>query len=158
DGTAGFFLRQLDQARASKVDWHRYFQGYLMGRDQSNLDVLAGAAPWSSEYLYTLLSLPADFASGFLGMYFIQPVAGWPRWLRALWKAAILIGCGVVVVAVARSWVALCARRAMGLLSPGGLQARYIVLGATAALAIPVYLLLLGQFWAAGKAVSMLSP
>jgi len=32
------------------------------------------------------------------------------------------------------------------------------VLGATAALAIRVYLVALGQFWAAGKALSMLSP
>src|SRR5262249_20609849 len=50
DGTAGFFLHQLGQAQTSRVDWHLFFHGYVMGRDQNNFVELARAAPWSGSF------------------------------------------------------------------------------------------------------------
>jgi hypothetical protein len=151
----GFLLGQISFAAGSKVNWHMFFQAYLMGVDQNNFVELAGPGAWWTKP-YTLLSLPSDFLSAFMGLYFLQPHSYWPLWIRVIYKLWVLFGCILVVIGVTRTMAAVFSKQ-HGLLGGRRLQLRYILVAAGCTFAIPAYFLANGQYWSAGKAISMLS-
>jgi len=156
-GTMQFLLDQISVVRSgATIDWHVWWQAYFAGRDQNNFVEISNAqGGWPK--LFTLLSLPSDFLSAFMGLYLLQPTASWPLWLRAIYKLFILLWCIVVPLGIA--WcVTSMFRTRRGLLGAERLQFRYIILAVVCAFAIPAYLLMSQQYWAAGKAITMLSP
>ena len=147
--TIGFLLQQAKLATSNVVDWHLFFQAYLLGGPDSIIPATGYA------YLAdVLLVIPANFLAGFFGVYFVQPGLKLDT-AHLIWSAGLIAAFAVVVLAIIAA-----ARRALNRQSAEqrpGLFA--IVLSAIVATSfIPLALLLKGQYWAAGKGLSMLSP
>jgi hypothetical protein len=122
------FLRGQAGAALLDVDWWKYFDVCLLGRDG-------------------ISSMPAadliDGGTAILGGYMITPSAHLPAALAIVWRAALA---GILALVILNLL-----RRFKHLVSP----AREIVCGAVAVFILQtVILLLLHQYWTAGKALS----
>jgi hypothetical protein len=147
--TIGLLLQHAKLATSNIVDWHLFFQAYLLG-GRDNVVPATGYAHFAD----VLLVIPANFLAGFLGVYFIQPGLKLDI-AHFLWSAGLIAAFSVLVYAIIAA-----ARRELnrrGVSQKPGLLA--IVLSAIVFMSlVPLALLLKGQYWAAGKGLSMLSP
>lgn len=151
-GTIYFLYRQFTGLAVSNVDWWQFFQSYLFGREADYLALLTGRAPASwSMYIDALFSWPVEAAAGAIGLYYILPDSTWPmvlavayRLLLYVFMAGLLIGSARAIVRYWRSY-------------PASSQIRMI--GAClAGLTVPIVIVCMGQYWSAGKALSMAAP
>ena len=147
--TIGFFFQQAQIATSSVVDWNLFFQAYLL-HDSEKL--LAAAGPKNLAYVPIVIS--ANFLAGFFGLYFIQ--AG-PRLdsFHVVWSVGLIIAFAMVVfgiITAARHEL----NRKIG--HPGPTLLAMFLCGALLASAVPIVLLLKGQYWAAGKGLAIISP
>jgi len=156
-GTLGFLLNQLRIASSTSVTWHYFFQAYLFGGGQEVARHIQSSA--GLEYLIDVfLIAPANFIAGLFGVYFLQVRGAWTRafstfyliWSVALlaWFCTIIFGIYVAVKRKLREAVSGVGSSQFGLLAVGGV----------AVCLVPIGLLLKGQYWAAGKGLSMISP
>jgi hypothetical protein len=147
--TIGLLLQHAKLATSNSVDWQLFFQAYLLGGPDKIVP--------ATGYVYfadVLLVIPANFLAGFFGVYFIQPG---PKLdvAHLLWSAGLIAAFSVLVLAIVAATRHELSRR--GVSQKPGLFA--IVLSAIIfTLLVPLALLLKGQYWAAGKGLSMLSP
>jgi hypothetical protein len=151
-GTLGTAGKQALFAATKPVDWWQYYDAYLFGRDPSLVAAFqppSGSAPspgfWSG-LLFRSLALWTGLA-GILGLYFLTPANFGHFWLQDGLCAAIL---ALIVVGVAASlragW------------RDGGRAYRAGVAATALGLLGAVVLALIGQSWAAGKALSFVAP
>ena len=151
-GTLGFMFRQLGSAAGHSPDWWKYFAGYLFGSEENYLAILTD--PGSSSYreiAAAWFSLPVESVIAGLGLHFLLPTASWPIVLALLWKIVLYCFLAVLIKGaacrVARIWRA----------DPAGNAAR--MTGACiAGCIVPFVILASGQYWAAGKGLSMAAP
>lgn len=155
--TMGFFLGQLHMATDVKISWQNFFQAYLLGAGPEVWTKIAAST--GLVYLFLVgVAAPGCFLAGFLGLYYLQPQPVWTRPLDfglVAWSVALLLWLGAVVVGivvVARSELSSRAERQHDSLF------RIMVAGALLAFVIPAGLYFKGQYWAAGKSLSMLCP
>jgi len=146
-GTVGHLVVAARVAAGGEPPWWRYFQAYLLGRDVAHLQP-AAAPPDLVTRLYELLSLPADMLAGALGLYHLLPGPEVPLALRAAWKVLLL-----ALIA----WLAAAAVAAAREHARDGRLAGLFWAAATGAL-VPLAIVGLGHYWAAGKALSMVAP
>jgi hypothetical protein len=92
---------------------------------------------------------PIDLLAALQGLYFLAPTTETGGLFRVLWRGSE--GLFVVSVLAAATIAIFITVRARGA------RAAFLI-GSVAALAVPAYLALSGQYWAAGKAVSMAAP
>jgi hypothetical protein len=156
-GTLGFLLQQLEMASQASVNWHYFFQAYLFGGGAEVAERIKSSV--QLDYLfYVFLAAPANFLAGIFGLYFLQLQGVWTRApdpLYFLWAIALLVWFGAVILGVASS------ARAEFRSRKGASGNSLLCLVAVAALAtsiVPIGLLAKGQYWAAGKGLSMISP
>jgi hypothetical protein len=147
--TVGFLLQQAKLATSNVVDWHLFFQAYLLGGPDNGVP--------ASGYGYladVLLVTPANFLAGFFGVYFVQPG---PKLDTAhlIWSAGMVAAFAVLLLAI----IAAARRELKGRSTDQrpGLFATILSAIMSTSL-VPLALLLKGQYWAAGKGLSMLSP
>ena len=151
EGTIHFLYDQFTGLAIRNVDWWRYFQRYLFGRETDYLAILTERqqASWSI-FVEALFSLPVEAAAAAAGLYYILP-SSWPTTIAVAYKmllyffiAGLFIGSAQ---ATARYWRSHPARN----------QVRMI--GAClVGLTIPIVIFSAGQYWSAGKALSMAAP
>jgi|GEM_PF-3581708 len=154
EGTVGHLLRQTQFASANHVDWWRYFQRYLFGQDVNygvdypyvthHLD-----SSWST--LYVLFSFPVDFAAGAIGAVFALPPASLPLLYRLLWKLALCFLLVWLLVAVGQCLRAIWRRESQE-------TAFRIAILTLAACVLPFAFVVIGHYWAGGKALAMVAP
>jgi hypothetical protein len=151
EGTINFLYSQFTGLAISNVDWWRYFQLYLFGRDTDYLAILTGRqqASWSI-FFDALFSLPVEATAAAAGLYYILPtscptiIAVAYKMLLYFFIAGLFIGSAR---ATARYWR----------LHPASNQVR--MMGAClVGLTIPIIIFSAGQYWSAGKALSMAAP
>ena len=148
--TVALLARMGGVAAFQRLDWWTYFQRYLFGRDLDYFAALsAGDTPFT--LLYALISLPIDFVSGVLGVYFILPPAGTAVLWGAVWKVAVAVGCAFLLFAAVRLMMEEWRKDRQSRAS------RFYVV-AVLSLMLPVALALGGRYWPAGKALTMASP
>ena len=147
--TVGFFFQQAEIATSNVVDWQLFFQAYLLDGSEklitaTDLPHLASAA----------IVISANFLAGLFGLYFIQPGTKLDN-IHLIWSAGLIIIFGVVVFGIIRA-----ARRRLdqGVGHPGPTLFAMFLSGALLTFAIPIALLLKGQYWAAGKGLAIISP
>jgi hypothetical protein len=145
--TVGFALEQArfishPSMPVITADWWKVTHRYLFGLDTD----------WSTaDFPYRELSIVTSFLAGTLGMYFLQPDAGVPLGFRIVWKLGLLAAlAGLLGFSL---WGLL---RASG--EPRQRLERALFAGVLGGLALIGGLLLVGQSWAAGKALIWLSP
>ena len=94
--------------------------------------------------------MPAQIGAGVLGVPFITPPAGTPRFLATLWTLGLYFFVGIAFAAVTFSAVRFWRDRDASRL--------YILFAACGALLVPLGLLASWKLWAAGKALLMAAP
>jgi hypothetical protein len=145
--TVGFVLQQArflaDPSNAAEMaDWWKVTHRYLFGLDTD----------WNTaDFPYRELSIVTSFLAGTLGMYFLQPDAGVPLGFRIVWKLGLLAA--LVGLLGFSLWGLL---RASG--EPRQRLQRALFAGVLGGLALIGGLLLVGQIYAATKALTWLSP
>jgi hypothetical protein len=146
--TIGFFFQQAKVATSNIVDWHLFFQAYLLdGSEKLAATGLPGLA-------FVPVVMSANFLAGLFGLYFIQPGARLDGF-HVIWSAGLIVGFAIVVfgiIAAARREL----NRGFGDRRPTLFAA--FLSGAILMSAIPMALLLKGQYWAAGKGLAIISP
>jgi hypothetical protein len=156
-GTLGFVSQQLQMASQSSVNWHHYFQAYLFGGGAEVAERIRSSV--QLDYLfYIFLAAPANFLAGIFGLYFLQLRGVWtdaPNPLYFLWAIALLVWFGVVILGVASSARAVFRSRKV---AAGNSLLCLVAIAALATSIVPIGLLAKGQYWAAGKGLSMISP
>lgn len=156
-GTLGFLLHQLEMASEANVKWHYFFQAYLFGGGEEVVERIKLSV--QLDYLfYVFLAAPANFLAGIFGLYFLQLRGVWtraPNPLYCLWAIALLVWFGTVILGVASS--ARSEFRNRNKPARNSLIC-LVAIGALATSIIPIGLLAKGQYWAAGKGLSMISP
>jgi hypothetical protein len=155
NGTAKFFLKQLHMATAVKVNWQYAFQAYLLGGGPEVSHQINSAT--GSDYLfYALIAAPGTFLAGFMGLYFLQPQHIWTKpwdFLHLFISLGLLLGFVTIV-----SGVVFAFRDEFSNRMKRKSLFRLLAVGAFLTFIIPVGLFFKGQYWAAGKGLSMLCP
>jgi hypothetical protein len=151
-GILGFLFSHVLAVAVRKLDWWKYFDRYLFGREQNYLANLGRGTGSSWPAFYdSLFSLPVEAVIAGMGLYYFLPTAAWPLSLAAAWKLFLCLAVAMALAAVARavmeSW-----RQ-----NPASAQSRMIA-GCIAGCLVPFMILLTGHLWAAGKALSIASP
>jgi hypothetical protein len=146
--TVGFFFQQARMAMSETVDWHLFYQAYLL----DGSDKLASAA--GPGLVYVPIVISANFLAGLFGMYFIQPG---PRLdgLHVVWSAGLVIAFALLAFGAVTA-----ARRELNARTddPGPPLFATFLSGAVLTAVVPTVLLLKGQYWAAGKGLAIISP
>jgi hypothetical protein len=149
----GVMGRQVHSALTASNDWFAYYQRYLFPLDLS--DMLADAynsGRFPDRGLWQLaLFAPIDFVAGAFGLYFLQPSPALPLVLRVVWRLVVLAGLVALLRAALGTALSLFRR---GLEERASRLALWVLL----ALPAPLPLLLMGKYWAAGKALGMIGP
>jgi len=150
DGTIGHVIRQLSLASDTSIDWSRYFQRYLLGRDIDGLAALGGFR-WSIDSVYAICSLPVDFVVSAIGLYYVLPTRDVPLAARIGWKAVLLALAAILLAGAARSVLGAWRRDINS-------RSSRLFIGAAVACIPPVLVFVAGRYWSAGKALAMASP
>ena len=150
-GTLGYMFRQLSNAAGHAPDWWKYFSGHLFGREENYLAVLTDPVSSYWQIATAWFSLPVESAIAALGLHFLLPTASWPIVLALAWKVVLygFLAALTKGIASAISWT--------WRVNPAGNAAR--MSGACiAGCLVPIVILALGHYWAAGKGLSMAAP
>ena len=150
-GTLDYMFRQLSNAAGYSPDWWKYFSLYLFGSEQNYLTVLTDPGSGYGQIAAAWFSLPVESVVAGLGLHFLLPTASWPPLLAIVWKIVLYGFLAVLIKAAAggvvRMWGA----------DPAGNAAR--MSGACiAGCIVPLLILSIGHYWAAGKGFSMAAP
>jgi hypothetical protein len=139
--------------KAEMADWWKITHRYLFGYDIDWNTAFDLIALWHQSFLgflYRVLSIVTGFVAGILGVYFLQPDRIWLGF-RAAWKLMLL----AALAGLLGFWL-------RGLLRVSGeprqRMHRALFAGVLGGLALVGGLLLVGQPYAAGKALTWLSP
>jgi hypothetical protein len=143
--TVGFLIHQTEitspASTAITIEWFKVHDAFYSSGDR----MLKPIASFQDAVLY-----PIDLLAGLQGLYFLAPPTTIvSHALGVLWR----ISEGLFVVSVLAAAVIALFRT----IRAGGVSAAFMV-GSVAGLAVPASLALSGQYWAAGKAVSMAAP
>jgi hypothetical protein len=150
-GTLQYMFFILVRAAGQLPDWWKYFSLYLFGSEQNYLAVLTNPGSSYGQIASAWFSLPVESVIAGLGLHFLLPTASWPVVLAVVWKI-VLYGFLAILIkgaagGVARIWRA----------NPAGNAAR-MTAACIAACIVPVVILSIGHYWAAGKGLSMAAP
>lgn len=150
-GTLDYMFRQLVRAAGQPNDWWTYFSRYLFGGEEDYLAVLINPGSTYVEIAGAWFSLPVESVVAGLGLHFLLPTAAWPTLLAFVWKILLYVFLAVLIKGAAdgllRMWRA----------NHAGNAAR--MTGACiAGCIVPVVILAMGHYWAAGKGLSMAAP
>ncbi|MCP5103374.1 MAG: YfhO family protein [bacterium] len=140
EGTIGFGLRQAKWNQSESVEWWRYFQAYLMGKDSGN---------------HSLWANGIDFLSGVLGLYFITPAKVMPAPLGGLLRGMLLLfisGCAYLFVSLMIS-----VKKTFNNNEQSRTILFFFIIIVMSLFPI-LYLVLTKNYWGAGKALSWISP
>jgi hypothetical protein len=134
--TAAFLILQIGPAKSAPWSWFvAYDSFYFSGIDHAVL---------IKPTMTGVISILVNAVSGLFGVYFIYPPQALPPSILLLWKlcdAAFFAGLvGAAVYAINKKSTAIA------------------VVSLMACLALPFYMAAEGNYWAAGKAISMASP
>ena len=132
--TLGFLVQQVELAHIVHDGWYPIFDKFFLG------DIGSNAAP----SLYKYISVPINAAMGFLGLFFLAPPAWLPYTVKLAWKMTE----GAFVV-----WLFAAAF----VFSVRGKNAA-IFIACLMSAALPIALCMRRDLWAAGKAVTIISP
>jgi hypothetical protein len=146
-GTVGMLLLQVDSAQHVPNDWFYISTGYLFGRDAPF--VLEKTSDLTTR-AYEIFSLPAQIGVGALGVPFIMPPVGTPRFLATTWSFGVYFFAAIAFAAMALAAVRFWRDRDVSRL--------YVLSAACGALLIALGLLASWKLWAAGKALLMAAP
>ena len=151
-GIFGFLFSHVLAVAVRKLDWWKYFDRYLFGREQNYLANLGRGTGSSWPAFYdSLFSLPAEAVIAGMGLYYFLPTAAWPLSLAVAWKLLLCLTVAMALAAIARavmeSW-----RQ-----NPASAQSGMIA-GCIAGCLVPFMILLTDHLWAAGKALSIAWP
>jgi hypothetical protein len=150
-GTLDYMFRQLTVAAGYTPDWWKYFSRYLFGSEQNYLAVLTDPGSDYGKIAAAWFSLPVESVIAGFGLHFLLPTASWPPLLAIAWKL-VLYGFLAALITAAASGVVRTQRA-----DPGSNAAR--INGACiAGFIVPLILLSVGHYWAAGKGLSMAAP
>jgi hypothetical protein len=131
--TIGFLIFQA--AHSAPWDWFVAFDSFYFA------DLSAPDGAWSS---YRIFSTPIDAIAGLLGIYFIHPLATLPTPVKVAWKLVEVAFFVTLAVTILRSIKT----------NPS----KIFVAGCVASMLLPLTLLVRGDYWTAGKAVTMAAP
>ena len=151
-GTISFLLDTLMTQALRDLDWWKYFQRYLLGREEDYLAPLMGSADvtWS-RVVDALFSLPVESVTAGMGLFYFLPTGSWPPPLAIVWKLILYALAAGVIASVARAMMGAWRK------DPAGNPIR--MMGAcVAGCLVPVAILSIGQYWSAGKALSIAAP
>lgn len=156
-GTLGFLLHQLAVASEVNVNWHHFFQAYLLGGGGEVAERIKSSTGLDY-WFYIFFAAPANFVAGIFGLYFLQLRGVWahsPSPLYCLWAVALLAWFGIIIVGIAEA-----VRSEFGSRNKAARSSLVclVAVGAFATSIVPIALLAKGQYWAAGKGLSMISP
>jgi hypothetical protein len=135
NSTAGFLIAQAAGSHKLPWAWFIAFDSFYFG------DLVPPDNDWTA---YRVFSTPIDVVAGLLGLYFVAPSAALPTSVKVIWKlaeAAIFISLAVTIARSIRTK-----------------QSAIFLTGCLAALLLPAALLFRGDYWTAGKAVTMVAP
>lgn len=133
--TVRFLFAQATVSTSLPADWFRFFDAFYFGEN---------SLPHEIATVYDILSAPIDVIVGMIGAYFLAPSPDLPLWLRCVWKIAEYLFVGSLVTAI--------------ILAAKDRMAFTFLIGCLASLFLPLILAFRGEYWSAGKAVSMVSP
>lgn len=136
-------------ASSTAIDWHLFYQAYLLGGPDNAIPATGYA-----RFADVLLVIPANFLAGFFGLYFVQPGLRLDT-AHLVWSAGLITAFALLVHAIIAA-----ARRELKRRSISQRPTLFAVVLPAILLTslVPLALLLKGQYWAAGKGLSMLSP
>jgi hypothetical protein len=145
DGTLGFVVGKLRFAASASVSWHLHFQAYLLGHDPPSIADLLRAFGMPA----VSATAPANFILGFFGLYFLEP-----------WNAPALLAVPYLLGITTISATLLVSTSAAAIMElkrvyKEDLFACLVLASASVTFLVPLGLLIDGQYWAAGKALSM---
>ncbi len=151
-GTIAFLFDKVMAHALRDVDWWKYFQRYLLGREGDYLAPLMGSADvtWS-RVVDALFSLPVESVIAGMGLYYFLPTGSWPSPLAIVWKLVLYAFVAVVVASVTRTMMAAWRE------DPAGNPNRMMT-ACVAACLVPIAILSTGRYWSAGKALSIATP
>jgi hypothetical protein len=138
--TVGFLVDQLIVAKDIPVAWYRAYGAFYSG-DGKLLEPITTA--------YQFVSYPIDLFMGTAGIYFLHPPGIFGSAARVVWK--MFEGWFALSLLVAGILSFILLKRKQG-------AATIFLIASLASLIVPVLLAMSGQYWSAGKAVSMSSP
>jgi hypothetical protein len=138
--TVGFLVDQMIVAKDVPVEWYRAYGAFYSG-DGEVLGPITTA--------YQFVSHPIDLFMGAAGIYFLHPPSILGSGARVIWKMLEGLFALALLVAGILSFIDL--KRKQG-------TATIFLIACLASLIVPVLLAMSGQYWSAGKVVSMSSP
>jgi hypothetical protein len=137
NSTCGFVSRQGSFALGGKVDWWKFFDKYLVGRDGLN-------SAWEANLM--------DGLAGVLGGYFLTPSSNdelQVQFIIRLGLVALLVGVGMLVIRSLRRKFSK---------KPFPQEAVWLSVVLAILLVQTLVLLMVGRIWAAGKGLSFSAP
>lgn len=135
--TAGFLFEQIATSKTivPQWSWFVFFDSFYFA------DLGVPNNDWTA---YRIFSAPIDAVAGLIGVYFIAPSAALPTFVKIAWKltdAALFISLAVTIARSIRTK-----------------ESGIFLAGCLAVLLLPAALLFRGDYWTAGKAVTMVAP
>ena len=147
--TFGHLIEQLKFATTTNVDWHHYFQCYLLG-DTCRMDFPGSAS--TVAYVGRGFEIFIRFSLGILGLYFLAPSS-------ALAGPALLgleiVGSLAVLAMLCASFVGV---RSVVQTRENSKPASALLFAGAVSLAVAIILAVTGRYWAASKAVAIVAP
>lgn len=135
--TAGFLFAQIATSKTiiPQLPWFVFYDSFYF----------ADLAPPNNDWTpYRIFSAPIDASAGLLGIYFVAPSAELTTSVKVIWKlaeAALFISLAVTIAKSIRTK-----------------RSAVFLAGCLAVLLLPAALLFRGDYWTAGKAVTMAAP
>jgi hypothetical protein len=134
--TAGFLFAQIATSQIiPQWAWFVFYDSFYF----------ADLAPPNNDWTpYRIFSAPIDAVAGLIGVYFVAPDAALSTSVKVIWK-----------LAEAALFISLAVTMAISIRTK---QSAMFLAGCLAVLLLPAALLLHGDYWTAGKAVTMAAP
>jgi hypothetical protein len=134
--TAGYLFVQIATSQTiPQWSWFVFYDSFYF----------ADMAPPNNDWTpYRIFSAPIDTIAGLIGIYFVAPNAALSAAAKVWWKlaeAALFISLAITIAKSIRTK-----------------QSAVFLAGCLAALLLPAALLFRGDYWTAGKAVTMVAP
>jgi hypothetical protein len=146
-GTIAFCFVQMHNGVSLKNDWWTLTHRYLLGREENYLFALGLKNPGIGPFF----SFPVEAGIAAVGLYWLLPTAAWPAAFPTIWKVLLYFLLAALITAAARS-VGRCWRQKLGD------NCSRLFAAACAGCLVPIVLLTHGNYWAAGKAWSIVTP
>jgi hypothetical protein len=131
--TVGFLF--LQAAHSHPWSWFLAYDSFYLA------DLAPPDGDWSA---YRIFSAPIDTIAGLLGIYFVSPIASSPIAIKIAWKLVEAAFFATLIVTILRS-----IKTKSNML---------FVAGCAASITLALALLVRGDYWTAGKAVTMAAP